>query len=214
MPARILIADGHEVVRRGLRALLSAHPEWEICAEVANGRDAVEGTRQLKPDLVILDIAMPELNGLGATRQIRKLLPATEILILTVQHSENLVRAVLEAGARGFFLKSDSGRELIAAVEALLDHRPSFSSQVSEMLLDGYLTGGGRKRGEHPALTAREQEIVQLLAEGKSNKEVAGILRISVKTAETHRGHIMAKLNLRNLCELVLYAVRNDIVQA
>jgi DNA-binding NarL/FixJ family response regulator len=214
MPAQILIADDHEVVRRGLRALLSADPDWEICAEAANGREAVERARQLQPDLVILDTSMPELDGLGAARQIRKLLPATEVLILTTKHSENLVREVLEAGARGFSLKSDSGRDLIAAVEALLDHRPSFSPQVSEILLEGYLTGAGRKRGEHPALTAREREIVQLLAEGKSNKEVASILRISVKTAETHRGHIMAKLNLRNLCDLVRYAIRNEIVQA
>ncbi len=213
MPARILIADDHEVVRRGLRELLSARGDWEICAEARDGREAVEQARRSKPDLVILEIAMRELNGLGAIRQIRKFLPATEVLILTVNHSENLVRAVLEAGARGFFLKSDSGRELIAAVEALLDHRISFSSQVSEILLHDYLNGGGRKRGDHPTLTAREREIVQLLAEGKSNKDVASVLKISVKTAETHRGHIMAKLNLRNLCDLVRYAVRNQIIQ-
>ena len=197
--------------------MLEAREGWEVVAEASSGRQAVEMAAEFKPDLVIMDIGMPELNGLEATRQILKDRPATEILILTMHASEQLVREVLDAGARGYILKSDAGRELVTAVESLANHRPYFTTTVSEMVLQGFLRPAEAASEEAPArspLTPREREIVQLVAEGKSNKEVATALDISVKTVETHRARIMAKLNLRSVGELVRYAVRNGIVQA
>jgi DNA-binding NarL/FixJ family response regulator len=212
---RILVADDHEVVRHGVRALLEGRAGWEVCAEAADGRDAVEKAVQLKADIVILDIGMPNLNGLEATRQILRVLPQARILILTMHESEQVVREVLEAGARGFLLKSDAGRDLVAAVEALQRHKTFFTSKVAEMVLDSFLKSKPRPADEpeREILTPREREIVQLLAEGKSTKEVAVALGLSVKTAETHRSNIMRKLNLHSISELVLYAVRNNIVQ-
>ena len=212
---RILVADDHEVVRHGVRALLDGHPGWEVVAEAGDGRDAVEKTVQLKADIVILDIGMPNLNGLEATRQILRSLPQARILILTMHESEQVVREVLEAGARGFLLKSDAGRDLVAAVEALQRHKTFFTSKVAEMVLESFLKSKPRPadQAEREILTPREREIVQLLAEGKSTKEVAVALGLSVKTAETHRSNIMRKLNLHSISELVLYAVRNNIVQ-
>ena len=214
MAVRILLVDDHDVVRSGVRAILGAQPEWEICAEAANGREAVEQAKKLKPDVVIMDISMPELNGIGATSHIMRELPKTEVLILTMYESERLVREVLDAGARGYVLKSDAMRDLVSAVDLLTQHKPAFTSKVSEMMLRGYLNGAAPKCAHDSRLSAREQEIVQLLAEGKSNKEVALALSISVKTAETHRRRIMTKLNLRSVGELVRYAVRNGIVEA
>jgi DNA-binding NarL/FixJ family response regulator len=212
---RILVADDHEVVRHGVRALLDGRPGWEVVAEAADGRDAVEKALQLKADVVILDIGMPNLNGLEATRQILRSLPQARILILTMHESEQVVREVLEAGARGFLLKSDAGRDLVAAVEALQRHKTFFTSKVAEMVLESFLKSKPRPadQAEREILTPREREIVQLLAEGKSTKEVAVALGLSVKTAETHRSNIMRKLNLHSISELVLYAVRNNIVQ-
>jgi len=212
---RILVADDHEVVRKGLVALLQAQPDWEVCGEAGDGRDAVDKATQLRPDVVILDIGMPSLNGLEATRQILKLNPQARVLILTLHDSDQVVREVLNAGARGFLLKSDAARDLVAAVEALRRDKTYFTSKVAAMVLEGYLKGGtptavptvGRSR-----LTPREREIVQLLAEGKSTKEVAVALGLSVKTAETHRSNIMRKLQLHSVSDLVLYAVRNNIV--
>jgi DNA-binding NarL/FixJ family response regulator len=211
---RLLIADDHEVVRRGLGAVLESQPGWRVVAEGANGREAVELARQHKPDVVILDIGMPELNGLEATVQILKELPRTQVLILTVHESEQVIREVLAAGARGYLMKSDAGRDLVAAVEALRNRRPYFTSRVAEMMLEGYLKPGV-PTGEEPAvrLTPREREIVQLLAEGKTNKEVANALNISVKTAETHRTNIMNKLKVHSLSELVRYAIRNRMIE-
>jgi DNA-binding NarL/FixJ family response regulator len=210
-----MVADDHEVVRHGVRALLDGHPGWEVVAEAADGRDAVEKAIQLKADIVILDIGMPNLNGLEATRQILRSLPQARILILTMHESEQVVREVLEAGARGFLLKSDAGRDLVAAVEALQRHKTFFTSKVAEMVLESFLKSKPRPadQAEREILTPREREIVQLLAEGKSTKEVAVALGLSVKTAETHRSNIMRKLNLHSISELVLYAVRNNIVQ-
>jgi DNA-binding NarL/FixJ family response regulator len=212
---RILIADDHEIVRRGLRALLESQPGWEVAGEAITGRQAVEATKRLLPDLVIMDITMPEMNGLEATRQIRRAVPKTEILILSVHDSEQLVREVLEAGARGYVLKSDAGRDLITAVETLCQHKPFFTAKVSEIMLDGFLKGGVNDPGRvaPSTLTTREREIIQLLAEGKSNKEIAELLDISVKTVETHRSHIMEKLNLHSISDLVRYAVRNELIQ-
>jgi len=212
---RIFIADDHEVVRKGLMSLLQAQPDWEVCGEAADGREAVEKAQQLKPDVVILDIGMPSLNGLEATRQILKTNPQAKVLILTLHDSDQVVREVLNAGARGFLLKSDAGRDLISAVEALQRHKTFFTSKVAEMVLDSFLKSKPRPADEpeREVLTPREREIVQLLAEGKSTKEVAVALGLSVKTAETHRSNIMRKLNLHSISELVLYAVRNNIVQ-
>lgn len=213
---RILIADDHEIVRQGLRGLLEAHPGWQVCAEARTGREAVEMARQLKPDLAVLDFGMPELNGLEATRQIRESLPDTEVLILTMHESEQIMRAVLAAGARGYVLKNDAGTVLVSAVEQLLRHKPFFTPKVTEMILEGYLdptASTGEAAASSDRLTPREREIVQLLAEGKSNKEVAAVLGISVHTAETHRNNIMHKLKLRSMSELVRYAIREHIIQ-
>lgn len=212
---RIMVADDHEVVRKGLVALLQAQPDWQVCGEAGDGREAVEKAIQLKPDILILDIGMPSLNGLEATRQILRTIPNARVLILTLHDSDQVVREVLNAGARGFLLKSDAARDLVAAVEALRHDKTYFTSKVAAMVLEGYLKGGtpgavitpGRNR-----LTPREREIVQLLAEGKSTKEVAVALGLSVKTAETHRSNIMRKLQLHSVSDLVLYAVRNNIV--
>jgi DNA-binding NarL/FixJ family response regulator len=212
MPVRILVADDHHVVRTGLRALLESKSGWQVCAEAANGREAVEKARELKPDVAVLDIGMPLLNGVEATRQIRKLSPKTEILILTMHDSDLLVQEVLAAGALGYILKDDADRNLIAAVDSLRRHKPFLSSRVSEAALSA-----GAPEGERPSrsrLTPRQREILQLLAEGKSNKEVAAALGISVKTAETHRANIMLKLNFHSITELVRYAVRNKIIQS
>jgi DNA-binding NarL/FixJ family response regulator len=213
---RILLADDHEVVRHGLRVLLEAHPGWEVVGEAGNGREAVDKVRQTKPDVVVLDITMPELNGLEATRQILKAAPQTEVLILTMHESEQVAREVLAAGARGYLLKSDAAHDLVDAVDALRQHRPFFTSRVSQMLLEGYLHGPTLSETaptKRELLTPREREIVQLLAEGKSNKEVAGALGISPKTIETHRANIMRKLNLHSVSELVRFAVRNRMVE-
>jgi DNA-binding NarL/FixJ family response regulator len=210
MAHSILLADDHEIVRRGLRSILGARSDWEICGEATNGREAIDEAKRLLPDLVIMDIGMPGLNGLGATRQIVRDLPGTEVLILTMHHSEQIVWEVLDAGAHGFLLKSDAGCELMAAAEALLDHKLSLGSQTSELLLHAYLSNSPRPVAND--LTAREQETLELLAEGKSNKEVAEALHISVKTVEAHRSRLMKKLNLRNMGELMRYAVRKGII--
>jgi len=211
---RILVADDHEIVRQGIRALVTAHPGWEVCAEATNGREAVEKTANLKPDIVILDIGMPSLNGLNATRQILQADPQTKVLILTMHESDQVVREVLGAGARGYLLKSDAGRDLNTAIEALQRNKTFFTSKVAEMVLDNFRKGKSKPEGTlKDILTAREREVVQLLAEGKSTKEVAVVLGLSVKTAETHRSNIMRKLDIHSVSELVLYAVRNNIVQ-
>jgi DNA-binding NarL/FixJ family response regulator len=215
-PVRILIADDHEIVRRGLRNLLETQANWEVAGEAITGRQAVEEARRLSPDLVIMDISMPEMNGLEATRQICKIAPETQVLILSIHENEQLVHEVLEAGARGYVLKSDAGRDLIAAVESLCQHKPFFTPKISEMVLEGYLKGGSvadNYKSPQNRLTAREREIVQLLGEGQSNKEVAESLNISVKTVETHRSHIMEKLNIHSLGDLIRYAVRNHLIQ-
>jgi DNA-binding NarL/FixJ family response regulator len=213
MPLRILVADDHQVVRTGLRTLLETERGWQVCAEAANGREAVEKAGALKPDIAVLDIGMPLLNGVEATRQIRKLSPKTEVLILSMHDSEVLIQEVLEAGARGYILKDDADRNLIAAVDALRQHKSYLSSRVSGVFSKTGLLLGEDSAADRRRLTPREREILQLLAEGKSNKEIAGFLGISVKTAETHRANIMLKLNFHSITELVRYAVRNKIIQ-
>ena len=214
---RILIADDHDLMRRGLKALLESHPGWAICAEAHTGREAVAKAEEHKPDIVILDITMPELNGIEAARRILKVSPNTEILVLSVHYSDQLIRDILDAGVRGYIVKSDSDRDLIIAVEALANHKPFFTPRATELILSNFSNKGG-PAVETPVvagdrLTSREREIVQLLSEGKSSKEVASVLSISVKTAETHRANIMRKLEIHSVSELVRYAVRNQIIE-
>jgi DNA-binding NarL/FixJ family response regulator len=214
---RILIADDHDLMRRGLRALLESHPGWEICGEASNGREAVALTEELNPDIIILDITMPELNGVDAARRILKTCPNTEVLLLSVHYSDQLIREILEAGIRGYIVKSDSDRDLVIAVEALANHKPFFTPRATELILNHL----HRRPGDSPdppdtigeRLTTREREVVQLLSEGKSSREVASVLNISVKTAETHRANIMRKLEIHSVSELVRYAVRNQIIE-
>jgi DNA-binding NarL/FixJ family response regulator len=212
-PVRILLADDHEIVREGVRAMIERRPEWKVCGEASTGREAVEQAEKLKPEVIVMDIGMPELNGLEATRQIKRLLPRTEVLIFTANETEEIVRQVFKAGARAYLLKTEANKHLIPALEMLCKHRTYFSSKVSEMIFSGYMQGGGAGV-EDTALTPRERETVQLVAEGKSNKEIAGIFGISVKTVETHRAAIMRKLRLESSAALVRYAIRNGIVEA
>jgi DNA-binding NarL/FixJ family response regulator len=212
---RILIADDHELIRRGLVSALSDRPEWTVVAEAADGRQACELAARLTPEIAVLDLTMPELNGLEATRQIRASTPKTRILIVTAHESEQLIRDVLDAGAMGYVLKSDAGRVLVQAIEALLEERPFFTSKVARFVLDGYLRSGEDSVTQAAAaLSPRERHIVQLLAEGNNNKEVARALQLSVKTVETHRSNIMRKMEFGSLADLVRYAIRNKIVDA
>jgi DNA-binding NarL/FixJ family response regulator len=210
---RILIVDDHAVVRRGVRALLESQPQWEVAGEATTGREAVEAARRVRPDIVVMDLSLPELNGLEAARQILKDSPGTEVLVLTMHHSEELARNALQAGARGYVLKSDADQNLIAAVESLRQHKPFLTSAVTEFVLDDYIRHVD-ETPRYPEVTHREREVIQLLAEGKSNKESAVALGVSVKTIEAHRANIMRKLHLRSASDLVRYAVRNNIVQA
>jgi DNA-binding NarL/FixJ family response regulator len=210
---RILLADDHAVVLKGLRALLGSQLGWQVCGEAMNGRETLEKANQLKPDVVIMDLNMPELSGLEATRHIRKVLPQTEVLILTLHESEQMMREALDAGARGYVLKSDAGAELLAAVEAVCRHRLFLSSRVSQMLGEASTLGAGSDVVSHQPLSPRERQVLQLLAEGRSTKEVATALDITVKTAETHRSNIMRKLDLHCITDVVRYAIRNQMVQ-
>jgi DNA-binding NarL/FixJ family response regulator len=212
---RILIADDHELIRRGLVASLAERPDWAIVAEAADGRQACELAALHVPDIAVLDLTMPEMNGLDVTRHIRASTPKTRILIVTAHESEQLIREVLDAGAMGYVLKSDAGRVLVQAVEALLDERPFFTSKVARFVLDGYLRSSEDTASPATvALSPRERHIVQLLAEGSNNKEVARTLQLSVKTVETHRSNIMRKMEFGSLADLVRYAIRNKIVDA
>jgi len=206
---RILLADDHDVVRRGLRTLLESKPGFEVCGEARTGREAVAKTQELKPDVIVMDISMPELNGLDATLQIRKAMPQAKIVIITQHDSEELVRQVANIGARGYVLKTDSEKDLVNAVTAVCQHQSFVNPRTRDPLAEGMVTEMPMRQN----LTGREREVIQLLAEGKSSKEVATTLKISVKTAETHRANIMRKLNLHSVSDLVRYAIRNNIAQ-
>jgi DNA-binding NarL/FixJ family response regulator len=207
---RILIADDHELIRRGLVASLAERPDWTIVAEAADGRQACELAALHVPDIAVLDLTMPELNGLDVTRHIRASTPKTRILIVTAHESEQLIREVLDAGAMGYVLKSDAGRVLVQAIEALLDERPFFTSKVARFVLDGYLRSSEDSASPAAvALSPRERHIVQLLAEGSNNKEVARTLQLSIKTVETHRSNIMRKMEFGSLADLVQCAAHN-----
>jgi DNA-binding NarL/FixJ family response regulator len=216
MSLRILVVDDHAVVRRGVRSLLESHEGWTVCGEATTGRDAVDQSRHLRPDVIVMDLSLPELNGLDAIRQILKDGPGTEVLVLTMHHSEELAREVLQTGARGYVMKSDADENLIRAVDSLRQHQPFLTSAVTGFVLDDYVRRRDAPDADFVAVgvTSREREIIQLIAEGQSNKEAASKLGISVKTIEAHRGNIMRKLRLRTASDLVRYAIRNHIVQA
>jgi DNA-binding NarL/FixJ family response regulator len=213
---RILIADDHAITRAGLRDLPSNGPGWTVCAEAATGREAVALAEQHRPDIIVMDIVMPELNGLEATRRIRKLLPKTEVLVLSLHYSDQLVREVIEAGARAYVLKSDASKDLLSAIRAIANHQPYFTSSANEVLIKGFCDPNPEATSSvsiYKTLTGREREIVQLLAEGRTCKEVAFALGIGVKTAETHRTNLMRKLGMHSVSELVRYAVKNHMIE-
>lgn len=215
-PLRILIADDHDVMRQGTRAVIERQPGWEVCGLASNGREAVAQASALKPDIVVMDMTMPELNGLDAAIQIKRRLPGAEILMFTGHETDDLIREAFDAGVKSFIFKSEAHHFLVEAIESLARHKPFFTSKVSEILFSRILNRAGGPRGvPEPGqrLTTREREIVQLIAEGKSNKEVAETLSISVRTAETHRASLLRKLNLDSVASLVRYAIRNKLIE-
>jgi DNA-binding NarL/FixJ family response regulator len=211
---RILLADDHTVVRKGLRLLLESVPEFEVIADAASGREAVALADQLRPGVVVIDVAMPELNGIEAARQIMTKLPATAIVFLSMHGDESYVLRALKAGARGYLLKDSAEYDLIQAVKAVSEGKAFFSPAISKMLVEDYMRQM-RERGVEDSfelLTTREREVLQLLAEGKSNKEAASLLNLSLYTVETHRSNIFQKLNLHSQAELILYAIRKGVI--
>ena len=211
---RLVVADDHALMRRGICDLLETEPGWEIVAQAVNGREAVDAVARTRPDVLVIDLAMPELNGLTAAREILRSFPRVEIVLLTMHNTDQTIREVLECGARGYVLKSDAEQDLIAAVKAVSQGKPFFTPSVAEVVLKGYLRQNARPETPErmQELTNREREVVQLLAEGKGNKEVAVAMKVSVKTVEAHRSNINRKLSIRSTSELVRYAVRNAIV--
>ena len=208
---RILIADDHEVVRFGVRQILEGRANWEVVAEASDGKEAIAMAIETKPDVCVVDYSLPLMNGLEVTRQIRTRVPQSEILIFTMYDNEMLVQGLLKAGARGYLLKADAKSHLIEAIASLASHRPFFTKGVSDSLLDVFLAGPEKAIS---AITSRERSVVQLVAEGHTNKEVARVLNISLKTVETHRAAIMRKLQIASSAGLVRYAIRNKIVDA
>lgn len=210
---RILVADDHELVRHGLRAVIEGQVGWVVCGEAGSGREAVAKAIELRPDIVVLDVSMPELNGLEATRQIRRAVPA-KILIVTVHESDQIVTEVLDAGADGYVLKTDAGRTLVEAIRTLLDGKDFVTERMGRAV--ARRTSSSHEAPDRRApgrLTPREREVLQLLSEGKSNKEIGVVLGITTKTAETHRANVLAKLDLHSMSALVRYAVRNRIIE-
>ncbi|HEU4766192.1 MAG TPA: response regulator transcription factor [Pyrinomonadaceae bacterium] len=213
---RVLLADDHALMRRGIRDLLESDSEIEVVGEAGDGREAVRMAEKLMPDVMIMDLAMPELNGLDAIRQIRRDVPDIELLVFSMHDSEELIREVFAAGARGYVLKSDVALYLVEAVKSLARHKPFFTPRISEAILNSIVSSStpGHVEPARPGpLSAREREILQLLAENKSNKDIAKALGISVRTVETHRRSVMQKLDANSIVELVHYAIRNGIVQ-
>lgn len=206
---RIVVADDHDVVRRGVKSLLESQPGWQVCGEASNGRDVVALATRLKPDVVVVDLSMPELNGLEAVRQLTRLEPRPAVVVFSMHDAEQMVRDVLRAGALGYVLKSEAAQHLVAAVAAARSGKPYFSGPIARTVLDGFL----KVEQTEDRLTPREREIIQLVAEGRSNKEIAQRLGISVKTVETHRAALMRKLGLRDVTDVVRYAIRNHIIE-
>lgn len=214
-PYRILIADDHAIVRRGVRGLLADQPGIEVCGEVSTGAETIDSIRKLKPSLVILDLTMPEMTGLEAARIIREESPGTDVMILSMHFSPDLAREVLLAGAMAYVLKSDADLELLAAVDHVRLHQPFFTAQLTASMMQIFLDGQnpGLGNGHGAALSPRQVEILQLLAEGGSNKQIASALNISVRTVESHRHHIMHKMEFESFSQLVRFAVRNNLVE-
>jgi DNA-binding NarL/FixJ family response regulator len=215
MSVRVLVADDHEVVLEGVRALIERQPDLEVCGLATNGREAVDLARKTKPDVVVLDITMPELDGLDAIRQIRKALPNTEVVVFSAHSSEEVVEDVFDAGATSYIAKTEASRDLVTAIRSLAEHKPFFSSQTSEILFAKFLLPEARKKRDlaEQELTAREREIVRLLAQSSSNKEVATTLSISIRTVETHRATLMRKLGIHSVAGLVRYAIRHHMIE-
>lgn len=213
---RILVADDHTIVRSGLRMLISAQPGCEVCGEATTGTETLAQVRKVKPDLVVLDLTMPEMNGLEAARVIREENPETDVIVLSMHFSEELAREVLRTGALGYILKSDAESELLAAIDHARHRQPFFTSQLATSMMQSFVkdTGGGNGTGlEHLPLTPREISVVQLLAEGKSNKQVANALNVSIRTVESHRNNIMHKMNFASFSDLMKFAIRNNLVE-
>ncbi|MBI5443844.1 MAG: response regulator transcription factor [Deltaproteobacteria bacterium] len=211
---RVLLADDHGIVRKGLRSLLESEPEVRVVAEATDGKEAVRLAEELEPDVVIMDIAMPLLNGIEATARITKARPDTRVIVLSMHSDESYLARALTAGAKGYLLKESAEEVLVRAVETVMSGRPFFSPEISKFLMDDYVRQL-EQRGPQDSfdlLTDREKEILQLLAEGKTNKDVAVLLELSVYTVETHRTNLMKKLGLHNTAEIVLYAVRRKLV--
>jgi DNA-binding NarL/FixJ family response regulator len=214
---RLLIADDHEIFRAGLRALLEVQPGWRVVAEAADGRDAVKKAAETRPDVALLDIAMPFLNGLEAAQEIAQSCPRTKIVMLTVHDSDAMINEVLAVGARGYLFKSDAASDLVTAVNAVQGDGTFFTAKVADIVLTSFINSGARPAAlasPRSRLTARQREIAQLLAEGRTTKEVASMLNLSVKTAETHRANLMRRLNCHSAADLVRYALRNQIIEA
>lgn len=211
---RVLVADDHTIIRSGLRLLLEREAGFEVVGEAADGRQAVELAETTQPDVVMLDIAMPNLNGIEAARQIAAKLPKTHIIILSMHSDEGYVLKALKAGARGYLLKDSAESDIINAIRAVNEGKAFFSPEISKMMVDDYMRQLQHRGVEdsYELLTTREREVLQLLAEGKSNKEIATLLNLSLYTVETHRGNILEKLNLHSLPELILYAVRKGVI--
>lgn len=209
---RLLIADDHPLVRRGLRSLLGTHDGWEVCGEACTGTEAVQMVKELRPEILITDISMPDMGGFDAIRQIHAFDPNIGILMLTMHDSETMLRGAMEAGAHGYVLKSDLDNRLIDAVEALCEGRAFFSPGISQTVMKNFIRGEHSGTQDPNVLTPRQREVLKLLARGKSNKEVASELGISTRTAETHRLQIMNRLKVRTLSEMVLFAVRNHLI--
>jgi DNA-binding NarL/FixJ family response regulator len=212
MKTRILLVDDHELVRRGIRALLEAEEDFEICAEAADGRCACELVQELTPDVVVMDIGMPGLNGIEATRQIRKTARRTEVLALSLHESEHFAREVLAAGARGYVFKSDAAQEVVQAVRSIRSKKQYLTKRLADSAERLGLAKTKSKKQVGSSLTRREREVMQLVAEGHSSRSISDVLKISIKTAETHRGSIMKKLDLKSVADLVRYALREGII--
>jgi DNA-binding NarL/FixJ family response regulator len=206
-----MLVDDHEVVRQGVRSLIESVPDWTLCAEAAGSEEALKLAAEAKPDIVVVDVSMPNVSGLDLIIQLKRILPKVEVLVLRMHDSERIVAQALRAGARGYLLKSDGGDKLIEALAALSRHQTYFSASVSETLLQAYLNSNSTQ--EHEQLTPRERQIVKLVAEGNSNKRISMILNVSVKTVETHRSAAMRKIGAKSSADLALYAARNELVQ-
>jgi len=209
-PYRVMVVDDHTVVRLGLRALVQSQPGVELCCEAVTGEEAIEVAKQCKPDLVILDLTLGERNGLEVLEALRAELPETEVLVLTMHFSEEIARETLRLGAIGYVLKSDADTDLLAAIDNARHHQPFFTSRLAATMAQNFVSPQTGVDGN--TLTPRETEVVRLLASGKSNKQVAGELKVSTRTVESHRHHIMKKMNFASFSELVKFAVRNDLV--